>query len=173
MKPTTKLYVDGGMNTQTGNEAWGCVTFENGKCALSKVSDQHVLDGLKIKEVELPVGIRRVIVSKFGDVQQETNGAELLSMVAALSISVSTTKVSVTHIHTDSKLVYEYWSNPEWVKANDHKLTKKILKGKMNPIKLDTIHRCAKLRAQYEEMGGKIIKISGDDNPADLGYHKM
>lgn len=62
------------------------------------------------------------------------------------------------HIYGDSELVIRWWSTGH-VNINDEKtvfLSKEVMK----------------LRLIYENNGGRIIKISGDINPADLGFHK-
>jgi hypothetical protein len=30
----------------------------------------------------------------------------------------------------------------------------------------------AELRERFEAAGGSVLRISGDDNPADLGFHR-
>ena len=60
----------------------------------------------------------------------------------------------------DSNLVIEFWSR---VKYNSDGLEKDTI---------DLIKRVTSLRAEFEKNGGKVKKISGDVNPADLGFHK-
>ncbi|HEY4499846.1 MAG TPA: ribonuclease H family protein [Candidatus Paceibacterota bacterium] len=84
------------------------------------------------------------------------NYGELLGCKYALQIA---TKQKVKHIFGDSKLVLRFWS-------------KGILKRKALPpatVKLaDTV---TKLRKKFETSGGTLAHISGDHNPADLGFH--
>ena len=35
------------------------------------------------------------------------------------------------------------------------------------------IEECVSLRKEFEKRGGQIIKISGNINKADLGFHKI
>ena len=63
-------------------------------------------------------------------------------------------------IFGDSKLVIEYWSMG-------------IAKAKDLPAKtVKLIFETTALRENFEEAGGKVLRISGGDNPADLGFHR-
>lgn len=67
---------------------------------------------------------------------------------------------SYLHISGDSKLVIDYWS-------------KGLVREKF--IASETIElakKTARLRKEFEMLGGIITRISGDDNPADLGFHR-
>lgn len=155
---TSILYVDGGMNTQTGDEAWGCVVNSKGIDVISHFPE--LVNDLKIKSVILPVGQRKVCVSTFSDVKsQQNNGAELLSMLIALRIA---TVSKVKEIKSDSELVVKWWSRNH---VNVH--TRKT----MDKQKLEYIKECGELRTKFESQGGIITKISGNENLADLGYH--
>jgi ribonuclease HI len=70
---------------------------------------------------------------------------------------------TVSTIYSDSQLIVDYWSQG--------KINSKT-KSKMDYNKLKIINEVAELRRRFEYEGGHIIKISGDSNPADLGYHK-
>ncbi len=87
----------------------------------------------------------------------ETNNyGELLACQYALKLAI---KNKAKDIFGDSKLVIEYWSKG-FIKRSE------LPKG---TVKLaDAV---AKLRKKFEEAGGQIRHISGDDNPADLGFH--
>lgn len=158
------IYVDGGQNVQTGDEAWGCVVTVDKigkKIDLIEIYKDLFAD-MKLREVTLPVGKRTVIVSKFSDVAtQQNNGAELLAMVAGLRIAKATGK-QVGKICSDSELIEKWWSKGH-VSASKKK--------EMDPRKYAYIEECAKLRKELEKNDGIIKKISGKGNPADLGYH--
>ena len=62
------------------------------------------------------------------------------------------------NIFGDSKLVVDYWS-------------KGLIKKDMNEKTKKLAREVALLRQEFESNGGKITLISGDDNPADLGFH--
>ena len=85
------------------------------------------------------------------------NYGELLACCHALKIAG---KESIKKIFGDSKLVINYWSKGYMNKDKLPLKTKKLIKS------------VARLRKIFEEKGGKIEYISGDDNPADLGFHR-
>lgn len=85
------------------------------------------------------------------------NFGELMACKHALEIA---TKDNIKKVFGDSKLVVEYWSKGFIKKEN---------------LSEDTINlslEVKKLRYKFEKGGGEVILISGDDNPADLGFHK-
>ena len=61
----------------------------------------------------------------------------------------------------DSSLVIEYWSNGKYNKRN---------MTDQDTIKL--IEKVKNLRDDFQQQGGVVKHISGDVNPADLGFHK-
>lgn len=152
-----QIYCDGGHNKHTGEEAWGSVVDEENNDLIPIYKD--LLNDMIIKRVKLPVGDRWIIVSKFSDVStQQNNGAELLAMVASLRIATYNQKV-FTHIYSDSELIVKWWSK---------RLDEKKMKS-MDKKKVEYILEMIELRKKYN---GEIVKISGDNNLADLGYHK-
>ncbi|MDP3779000.1 MAG: ribonuclease H family protein [bacterium] len=84
------------------------------------------------------------------------NYGELLGCKYALQLAL---RENVDRIFGDSKLIISYWS-----------------KGHIkNEVAGDTItlaHEVAKLRREFEKKGGTLERVSGDDNPADLGFHR-
>ncbi len=84
------------------------------------------------------------------------NYGELLAMQHALKIAL---KDGINNIFGDSKLVLNFWS-------------KGYMKEKgLSEETIDLINEVKDLRETFELMGGKVKYISGDDNPADLGFH--
>lgn len=84
------------------------------------------------------------------------NYGELLAMRHAFKIAL---KDGINSIFGDSKLVLNYWS-------------KGYMKEKGLPQEtINLIQEVKDLRETFELMSGKIKYISGDDNPADLGFH--
>jgi ribonuclease HI len=152
------IYCDGGHNKATGTVAWACAVDGDSMDLLNKY--KNLFSNKEMKDVELPVGPRTVLISNFTDVTtQQNNGAELLGMYAALVIAKH--KPGYKLIKCDSQLIVEYWSK---------KLCpKKALK--MDPKKVALIKEVIVLRKEFEMTGGVIEKISGDVNLADLGYH--
>lgn len=151
------LYVDGGQNRQTGNDAWGCVTNKFGTDVL--IAYFYLLSDMKLIDVVLPVGPRRVIVANFTGIAQQNNGAELLSLIAGLRIALTTSDVKT--IYSDSDLCVRYWS----------KSLGTTQRQTFDPRKISYIDELIHLRKEFEKIGGSIVKIRGDDNLADLGYH--
>ncbi len=84
------------------------------------------------------------------------NYGELLACRYALLIAK---KESLKNIYGDSGLVINYWSKG-FIKNEIEEETRMLAK------------EVAELRKEFESNGGSIEQISGDDNPADLGFHK-
>ena len=99
-------------------------------------------------------------VNRFGkhllDSDKTNNYGELLACKYALQFAL---KNQIKKIFGDSKLVIDYWSQGL--------VRKKFVSAET--IKLVTA--VAKLRKKFEAARGVIGRISGDDNPADLGFH--
>ncbi len=85
------------------------------------------------------------------------NFGELLALYAALKIAL---KENITNIFGDSKLIIDYWSKGIY---NSKKLKQ---------ITINLIKKTVELRKKFEEQGGKISFIPGNENIADLGFHK-
>ncbi len=60
----------------------------------------------------------------------------------------------------DSSLVIEYWTKGRYNSSNLESDTVELIK------------KTALMRNEFEKRGGTVKKISGDVNPADLGFHK-
>jgi len=85
------------------------------------------------------------------------NYGELLALRYALQIAK---KEKIKKIFGDSKLVIDYWSRHR-AKRNE-----------LIPGTVRLVDEVARLRERFEVGGGSIVRISGDDNPADLGFHR-
>jgi ribonuclease HI len=85
------------------------------------------------------------------------NYGELMGMYIAINIAL---KKNVMKIFGDSKLVIDYWSKG-FIKRN--RLPEKTVK---------LADMVKNLREKFEKKGGVIQYISGDINPADLGFHR-
>lgn len=92
-----------------------------------------------------------------GDPSATNNYGELLALRRALEIARKTGKKKV---FGDSRLVIEYWS--QW----------KIKRKEVAPETVALADEVARLREEFEAEGGMVARISGDDNPADLGFHR-
>ncbi|EEX73489.1 RNase H1/viroplasmin domain-containing protein [Leptotrichia hofstadii] len=60
----------------------------------------------------------------------------------------------------DSSLIIEYWSKGRYNSSNLENDT------------IELIKKVTLMRNDFEKKGGTVKKISGDVNPADLGFHK-
>ncbi len=85
------------------------------------------------------------------------NYGELLALRYALEIAK---KEKIKKIFGDSKLVIDYWSR--------HRAKRKELPHET----VSLLDKVTKMREQFEASGGTVRRISGDDNPADLGFHR-
>jgi len=100
-------------------------------------------------------------INRFGKhllgAEATNNFGELLACRFALEVAV---KKNIKKIFGDSRLVIDYWS-----------------KGYMNmkemaPETIELAYMVSSLRKDFERRGGRMEYVSGDDNPADLGFHK-
>jgi ribonuclease HI len=90
-----------------------------------------------------------------GDVTN--NYGELLACSFALQIAL---KTGVKKIFGDSKLILDYWSKG-YIKSRE-----------AAPETVQLARSVVKLRKEFEDNGAKLEYVSGEDNPADLGFHK-
>ena len=97
-----------------------------------------------------------------GNIQLEdgrtNNYGELYALKLALEHAM---KNDILNIYGDSTLVIMYWSVGRY---NKEKMT--------NADTIQLINEVSKLREDFKSKGGKVTWISGDRNPADLGYHR-
>jgi ribonuclease HI len=84
------------------------------------------------------------------------NFGELLACKYALQIAMQS---NIQKVFGDSALILDYWS-------------KGYIKKDMNEETRETAAQVKKLRWQFEQNGGHLLKISGGSNPADLGFHR-
>ncbi len=84
------------------------------------------------------------------------NYGELMACQYALKYAI---KHDIKNIFGDSKLVIDFWSKGL------------IRRNEMPVATVKLADKVAKLRKEFESAGGEVGRISGDDNPADLGFH--
>lgn len=123
-------------------------------------------DGVEISVTDekgkniLHKALKKSELNKFGKHlvgdEATNNYGELLAMKYALAIAMKEKKKKV---FGDSKLVIDYWS--QWK-----------IKKDMAEETHELAHEVSELREAFEEWGGEVTHISGDDNPADLGFHR-
>jgi ribonuclease HI len=85
------------------------------------------------------------------------NYGELLALRYALQIAK---KEKVKKVFGDSKLVIDYWSR------------RHAKRKELAPETVSLADEVVELRELFEASGGSVLRISGDDNPADLGFHR-
>ena len=85
------------------------------------------------------------------------NFGELTGLFIALKYAL---KYNIKTICGDSKIVIEYWSKGRY---SEDKLDKDTI---------ELIKKVSELRKEFEKKDGEILHISGDINPADIGFHK-
>lgn len=119
----------------------------------SKVSYK---DGISL----LPKYFPNENINEFGNLSlgifKTNNFGELKALDMALDIAL---KNNILEIFGDSSLIINYWSKGHIKSDID-----------LETIKLAKI--VSKKRELFEKLGGTISYISGDYNPADLGFHK-
>lgn len=128
--------------TGRGNGVEVSVTDEKGQSLLDKILPKDQINRFG----------KHVL---FGDVTN--NYGELLACSFALQIAP---KTKVQKIFGDSRLVLDYWSKG-YIKSCE-----------AAPKTVQLAHSVARLRKEFEAKGGTLEYISGEDNPADLGFHK-
>ncbi len=91
------------------------------------------------------------------DPEATNNYGELLACRYALQIAISN---DIKQVFGDSKLVIDYWSRGYIKKKEVAMATVKLAEEVM------------KSRNAFELSGGALSRVSGDVNPADLGFHR-
>ncbi len=87
--------------------------------------------------------------------EQTNNYGELLACKYAIEIAI---RSKVKKVFGDSSLVIDFW-------------TKWRVKKDVEEETFELAREVAALRKKFEERGGEVLRISGGDNPADLGFH--
>ena len=136
------IYFDSGTGRGKGVEVR--VVNEEGVSILNKLIDQSLINEHDNYYVKDFDGI-------------SNNYGELLGLYIALKIAL---KEDVKNIFGDSKLVIDYWSKGFYNRKKLKETTIKLVKN------------VVKLRNDFEDKGGQVLFIPGDNNIADLGFHK-
>lgn len=101
------------------------------------------------------------MINEFGNYHapkgSTNNYGELIGLYLAIDIAL---KLGYKHIFGDSKLVIDYWSKGACNKTS------------LNEKTINLISKTSLRRVKFQELGGVIEHVSGDINPADLGFHK-
>jgi ribonuclease HI len=104
-----------------------------------------------------PADLNRFGKHLLDNAEATNNYGELLAFNYALGIARS---MGAKKIFGDSKLVIEYWS--QW----------RIKRKELPEETVALADEVSRAREEFEEKGGSVERISGDFNPADLGFHK-
>jgi len=154
IKPRPKLepgiYFDAG--TGRGNGVEISVTDEHGKNLLHKAIPKNEINRFGKHNVRLGSGNGNG--DNAGDATN--NYGELLALRYALEIARTE---GGQKIFGDSKLVIDYWS--QW----------KMKRKELPEETVALAEEVSVLREAFEANGGSVGRISGDHNPADLGFH--
>ncbi len=129
--------------TGRGNGVEVSVTDEVGKSLLHHVLAKNEINQFKKHAV--------------ADPGATNNYGELLALKYALEIAL---RKGIKKIFGDSKLIIDYWSRF------------RIKRKEVSPETVALADEVSVVREQFEDHGGSIERISGDWNPADLGFHK-
>jgi len=144
------IYFDAGTGRGIGVEVR--ITDENKENILDKISPSALKKLLKDT-----VWIK----NEFGNIQVEpdktNNFGELIGFYFALNCA-KILKQNV--ISGDSRLVIDYWS------------LGRFHESKLESDTINYINKVILLRKEFEKNKGVVKHISGDINPADLGFHK-
>ena len=101
------------------------------------------------------------MINEFGNYlapQGSTNNyGELIGIFLAIDIALRKRSFK---IFGDSKLIIDYWSKGHYNKTS------------LNEKTVDLIKKTTEKRVKFESLGGTIQHVSGDINPAVLGFHK-
>lgn len=144
------IYFDAGTGRGLGVEVR--ITDKNKKSLLEKLIDSNFKKFLTKKNWKINE-FKNILLDR----KRTNNYGELLGLYLALECAKRT---SQKKIFGDSKLVIDYWSLNHFKKDNIEDET--IL----------LIEKVSQKRKEFEKNGGEVKFVSGDINPADLGFHK-
>jgi viroplasmin and RNaseH domain-containing protein len=138
------LYFDAGTGRGDGVEI--SVTDERGVNLLHKA----------VPKSELNKYGKHVVRTGDGTSEATNNYGELLALRYALEIAGA---IGIKKVFGDSKLVIDYWS--QW----------KMKRKELPEETVALAEEVSSAREAFEANGGEVARISGDNNPADLGFH--
>lgn len=197
---TRTIYCDAGKNARTGRDAWASVVevvagaTKGTPRDILKLAGPSLFRDLSLKRVSLPTGPRTIAVVNFGGVSQQNNGGELVALVAGLRYAITRLPQSSPTpapalapapselpklaadapadvpaepervvVATDSDLLFSWWSRGRVNSAT---------RQGFSPEKSAFMDEVIRLRSEFEDLGGEVIRVPGAENPADLGYHR-
>lgn len=144
------VYFDAGTGRKQGVEVR--ITDKNGKSLI------HILESDSFNKF---LEKNSWFINEFDNIQltrdKTNNFGELLGLYLALECAKN---LNLNKIFGDSKLVISYWSKGQFQADN------------LNQETISLIKKVAENRKKFELNSASIEHISGDINPADLGFHK-
>ncbi len=144
------VYFDAGTGRGFGVEVR--ITNRNKKSLLNELVDKKLKTFLEKKNWQINE-FDNILLDK----NKTNNYGELLGLYLALEYAH---KNCQKKIFGDSKLVIDFWSLGYFQKNNIGEET------------ISLIEKVLKKRNEFEKSGGEVNYISGDINPADIGFHK-
>ncbi len=125
-----------------------------GKGVEISVTDEHGTDLLQKV-------LAKEFINKHGkhllSSEKTNNYGELLACKYALELAV---QEGIKNVFGDSKIIIDYWSKG------------RIKVEGIAPETRSLAFAVKKIRDAFEKQGGQVHRVSGDDNPADLGFHR-
>ena len=100
-------------------------------------------------------------INEFGNYYVASNRTNNFGELTGIYIAFAyAQKYGIKIICGDSSLAIEYWTKGQYNSSNLENDTVELIK------------KTIQMRNEFEKKGGTVKKISGDANPADLGFHK-
>jgi hypothetical protein len=144
------IYFDAGTGRGIGVEVR--ITNENKENLLEKISPSALKKLLKGTTW---------IKNEFGNIQVETGKTNNFGELVGFYFALNCAKILKQNVISgDSRLVIDYWSLGRFHESN------------LESDTINYINKVIVLRKEFEKNKGVVKHISGDINPADLGFHK-
>ena len=144
------IYFDAGTGRGIGVEVR--ITNENKENLLEKISPSALKKLLKDTTW---------IKNEFGNIQVETGKTNNFGELVGFYFALNCAKILKQNVISgDSRLVIDYWSLGRFHESN------------LESDTINYINKVIVLRKEFEKNKGVVKHISGDINPADLGFHK-
>lgn len=144
------IYFDAGTGRGQGVEVR--ITDKNGRSLI------HILESDNFNKF---LKKNSWFINEFDNIQltkdKTNNFGELLGLYLALECAKN---LNLNKIFGDSKLVISYWSKGQFQAGN------------LNQETVSLIKKVTENRRKFEFYNASVEHISGDINPADLGFHK-
>ena len=150
-KPILAIYTDGHCKPSTGDVAgYARITDQDGNCLTTKFKDPT----LNYTTIKTPLGVLNAVKVE-GDLKQQINYAEITALLIGIAAAIN---LGVYVVYTDSVTANAWSSGRIGVKITD-------------PEKLRIVNECIRYRSYFEQNKGKIVKIEGEFNISDFGFH--